>query len=117
MKFADYIKTQEAEGKEKHVPAIDIKECSSCNELIVTVQVGKEVMHPSTVEHHIKYIQLFGEKNDNKFVHISTMELGEENTLPRGKVNIKKDGFKNIIALSFCNIHGIWENNLEVKNG
>ena len=116
MKFADYIKTQETEGKEKHVPSIDVKEYSS-NELTVTIQVGKEVMHPSTNEHHIKYIQLFGETNDNKFVHISTINLGEENTLPRAKVNIKKGTFKNIIALSFCNIHGVWENNLEVKNG
>ena len=117
MKFADYIKTQEAEGKEKHVPSIDVKECSSCNELTVIGQVGKEVMHPSTAEHHIKYIQLFGETNENKFVHISTLELGEENTLPRGKVNIKKGNLKNIIALSFCNIHGVWENSIEVKNG
>ena len=112
MKFADYIKTQEAEGKEKHVPSIDVKECSSCNELTITVQVGKDILHPSTVEHHIKYIQLFGETNDNKFAHISIINLGEENTLPRGKVNIKKGIFKNIIVLSFCNIHGVWENSM-----
>ncbi|MEA3346736.1 MAG: desulfoferrodoxin family protein [Candidatus Auribacterota bacterium] len=116
MKFADYIKSQEAEGKEKHVPAITVDECSSGKELSVKIQVGTEALHPATIEHHIKWIAVFGEANDDKFIHISTINLGEQFTPPKAIVNIKKD-FKNVVVLSFCNIHGVWENSMEVENG
>ena len=46
--------------KEKHVPVIDcgdrVKEGEN---LQVTITVGKEVAHPNTTEHHIRWIQLY----------------------------------------------------------
>ena len=43
MRFGEILKTQEAEGKEKHVPVIEIKKCDKCGEDTVMVMVGKEV--------------------------------------------------------------------------
>ena len=114
MGYADYLKTEKDEGKEKHVPAIDVKEYSSCGELTVTVQVGKEILHPSTAEHYIEWIQLFGETGDGLFAHITTFVLGGEHVLPCGKVDIRMGDFKKLTAVSFCNKHGVWENNISL---
>ena len=114
MGFADYLKTEKDEGKEKHVPALDVKECSSCGELTLTSQVGKETLHPSTAEHHIEWIQLFGEKQDGLLAHVATIVIGGENALPRGKVNIRKGDFRKLTAVSFCNKHGVWENRISL---
>ncbi|OPX34642.1 hypothetical protein B1H10_03195 [candidate division KSB1 bacterium 4484_188] len=45
MNFADILKSPAAEGKEKHVPVIEVEDGA------VRVIVGKEVAHPNTAEH------------------------------------------------------------------
>ena len=56
MKLADVI--QSADWKaEKHVPVIDIPATVQADELIsITVTVGKDIPHPNTSEHHIRWI-------------------------------------------------------------
>ena len=45
--------------KEKHIPVIEVSEVVKKGELIkVTVSVGKEIPHPNTTEHHIRWIRL-----------------------------------------------------------
>ena len=55
-RFGDIVIPPEKEmGKEKHVPIIDAPSKVKAGEpFMVTVQVGKIVAHPNTVEHHIK---------------------------------------------------------------
>ena len=62
MKFGEILKSKEAEGKEKHVPIIEIDKEARKGVEIVRVIVGKEVPHPNTVEHHIDWIELYGVK-------------------------------------------------------
>ena len=58
MKFSDVV--QSADWKsEKHVPVIEAPEKVKAGEVFsVTVSVGKEVAHPNTTEHHIRWIRL-----------------------------------------------------------
>ena len=112
--FSEYIKKSESEGKEKHTPFILVSGCSSCGEMGVIVKVGKEIYHPSTVEHYIGYIELFGITKDDKLVLLTRFELSKENTIPYVKTHIKNDLYKKLIALSYCNLHGLWESEIEI---
>jgi len=114
MRFGDILKTQEREGKEKHVPVIEVKKCPDCGENQVTVIVGKEIAHPNTVEHHIKWIQLYGVKRDGQVIHLGTYDLGPVYATPEVTAHVKTADFKTLYALEYCNIHGVWENSLEL---
>jgi superoxide reductase len=81
MQLKDLIKTAEKEGKEKHVPVIELVACPACGEKVVKITVGKEVPHPNTIEHHIKWIALFGVKNGTA-VHVATFDLGPTYGVP-----------------------------------
>lgn len=109
MSIKDYLKTAD-EGKEKHVPDIDVKDCPTCGEMSVTIQVGKDTLHPSTPEHFIKTIILYGVTEKGVLEELTVFQLGEQNTVPRVKTSVKKGRYTKLLATSFCNIHGLWEN-------
>ena len=111
MRFGELVKTSEQEGKEKHVPTIELVDCQECGEKVVKVTVGKEVPHPNTVEHHIKWIALFGVKNGIA-AHISTFDLGPTLASPTVFAHANLDGMSELIAVEYCNIHGLWEGSL-----
>ena len=52
---------QEADWKvEKHVPVIECPDSVKADEMFqVKVGLGKEIAHPNTTEHHIRWISLF----------------------------------------------------------
>ncbi len=114
MRLNDFMQAKTNEGNEKHVPFIQVAECDECGELSVTLKVGENVFHPSTAEHHIQHIGLHGLTKDNKIVFISRFELGGANTIPYVKIHIRKDVFKAIFAVVLCNLHGMWENSIEL---
>jgi superoxide reductase len=121
---------QSADWKvEKHVPVIECPNEVSTDEMFeVKVSLGKEIIHPNTTEHHIRWIQLFFKPEGDKFSYqIGNFEFtahGESvdgpNTGPiythhsvTAGINITKPG--TIIATSLCNIHGLWEETKEIK--
>jgi superoxide reductase len=121
---------QRADWKaEKHVPVIECPDEVNAEEIFeVKVSLGKEITHPNTTEHHIRWIQLFFKPAGEKFSYqIGNFEFsahGESvdgpNTGPiythhsvTAGVNITKPG--TIFATSLCNIHGLWENTKEIK--
>ncbi len=115
MRFGDVLKTKDKEGKEKHVPTIELKECAECEKDIIVIEVGKEVAHPNTVEHHIKWIQLYGLKKDNnQVIHLGSFDLGPAFARPKISTYIKTADFKTLLALEYCNLHGVWENSVDV---
>jgi superoxide reductase len=116
MKFEEILKGKTAEGKEKHVPIIEIGKGHGKEDVdIVRVIVGKEVPHPNTSEHHISWIELFGVKKDGQVIQLGRAAFAPVYTNPniRFQVNVKE--FKAFCALAYCNIHGIWENCIEVE--
>ena len=116
MDFSEIIKTENDEGKEKHVPSITVDKGHIEGHDIVRVVVGRKLPHPSWVEHHIVWIELYGVKKDNKQV----INIGRAACTPvysnpnvRFQINQIKE-FKSFHALAYCNIHGLWANSLEV---
>jgi len=107
MRLGELIKTGAQEGKEKHVPVIEIIDGGKA----VKITVGKEVPHPNTIEHHIKWIALFGVK-DGRAVHIATFDLGPTYGVPEVTAHVNTEGLSELIAVEYCNLHGLWESSL-----
>ncbi|AAL81405.1 superoxide reductase [Pyrococcus furiosus DSM 3638] len=111
---------------EKHVPVIEYEREG---ELVkVKVQVGKEIPHPNTTEHHIRYIELYFLPEGENFVYqVGRVEFtahGESVNGPNTSdvytepiayfvLKTKKKG--KLYALSYCNIHGLWENEVTLE--
>ena len=56
--------------KEKHVPVIEAQAKVKKEEFFkVTVSVGKEIPHPNTTEHHIRWIEVYYLADGEKFVY------------------------------------------------
>ncbi len=106
---------------EKHVPVIDAPEKVKKDELFeIKVSIGDEIPHPNTLEHHISWIKVFFHPEGSNFPveigNIDFMAHGEGNIFnePYAALKTKVDNPGTIYALSYCNIHGLWENSVEV---
>jgi len=114
---------------EKHVPVIECPDKVMGGELFsVKVSLGKEIAHPNTTEHHIRWITLYfhpdGEKYNYEAGHFEFNAHGESyNGANKGPVytnhevtaivKVLKPGIFH--ALAFCNIHGLWESAKEIQ--
>jgi superoxide reductase len=120
---------QSADWKsEKHVPVIECPESVKSGELFeVTVTLGKEVAHPNTTEHHIRWLSLYfhpdGAKNPYEVGNFEFSAHGESPEGPnKGPVytnhqvtaSLKIDKPGTLLAASYCNIHGLWQNSRPV---
>ena len=116
MEFGDLIKGAEAEGKEKHVPYIEVgKGRGRENVDVVRVVVGKEVPHPNTTEHHIAWIELYGVKKEGQVVHLGRAAFAPTYTTPNARFQVPVEEFNAFCALAYCNIHGLWQNSIEME--
>ncbi len=113
MRVGDILKTAAVEGKEKHVPFIEVGKSESGAD-VVRVVVGKEVPHPNTVEHHIAWVQLLGVKKEGQVISLGRADFAPGYTSPNVSFQVPVDQFKAFCALEYCNIHGVWENCLEL---
>ena len=128
MKFADLV--QSADWKvEKHVPVIDAPNtCKAGEKISIQVSVGAEIAHPNTTEHHIRWIRLFFKSDNGKFAYeIGEFEFnahGESSegankgpvyTEPSAQATIKLNSSGTLLALAYCNIHGLWEYSKTIK--
>jgi len=118
--LAGYIQTADWK-KEKHAPVIEVPEVIKAGEAFkVALSVGKEIPHPNTLEHHIAYMTLFFVAEGTKFpvqlAHVEFSAHGEGGLItdPFAKVMVKLNQSGKFIAMSYCNIHGLWENELDV---
>ncbi len=114
---------------EKHVPVIEIKgDAEKDEEIKVMLSVGKEIAHPNTTEHHIEWIELFFLPEGEKFpyeigrfefkAHGASTEGPNASTVytsPKVKTVLKTGKAGKLIANSYCNIHGLWTNEKELK--
>jgi len=121
---------QSADWKsEKHVPVIDCPASVKAGEAFsVTVSVGKEVAHPNTTEHHIRWIQVYFKPDDDKFAYqvalcefnahaeaVAGANEGPVMTHHSATISLSVKSSGTILAMSLCNIHGLWENSAAVK--
>ena len=121
---------QSADWKtEKHVPVIDAPDKVEKGEFFkVTVSVGKEVAHPNKTEHHIRWISVYflpeGEKFPFQIGNFEFTAHGESAqgpdtstvyTHPEVTVNFKTEKNGTVLASSYCNIHGLWQNSKDIN--
>jgi superoxide reductase len=114
--------------KEKHVPVIECAGTVTAGELFpVKVSIGKEIPHPNTTEHHIRWIQLFFQPDGVKFTYevgrfefnahgesVAGANQGPVYTHPEAQTALKIDRPGTLYALALCNIHGLWESSKEI---
>ncbi len=127
-KLSEHI--QQADWKtEKHVPVIECLDKVTSDEMFeVKVGLGKEVAHPNTTEHHIRWISLYFHPQGDKFPyevgHFEFTAHGESADGPnQGSVythhqvgvSMKTSKSGTLHALAFCNIHGLWENSKDIQ--
>ncbi len=121
---------QSADWKaEKHVPAIDAPASVKKGEFFkVSVTVGKEIAHPNKTEHHIRWISVYFHPKGEKFPYqIAMAEFTAHGESAQGPdtstiytqheavLSFKTDKPGTLLASSYCNIHGLWQNSLEVE--
>lgn len=108
--------------KEKHAPSIDAPESvSKGGTVTVTVSVGREIPHPNTTPHHIRWIEVYFQPDGGKFpfqvgrfdftAHGESPDGPDTSTVytvPTVTSTFRTDKPGTIMASSYCNIHGLW---------
>lgn len=123
---------QSADWKtEKHVPVIDAPASAKKGVFTkITVTVGKEIPHPNTTEHHIRWIAVYFHPDGEKFPYElgrfdfnahgeSTQGINTSSvyTHPEITLSFKTDKAGTLLAASYCNIHGLWQSSKAVSVG
>jgi superoxide reductase len=114
---------------EKHVPVIECPDRVKAGELFpVKVTLGKEIAHPNTTAHHIRWISVYfhpeGEKFAYQIGHFEFSAHGESTQGPdtssiythheaSTSMRTSKPGI--LYATALCNIHGLWQSAKEIK--
>jgi superoxide reductase len=121
---------QSADWKtEKHVPVIEVSEKIKKGEACCfTVTVGKEIPHPNTTEHHIRWIEIYFKPIYEKFAyqigrfefnsHGESVDGADSSTIyssPEVSLVFKTEKSGTIFASSYCNIHGLWQSAKEIE--
>ena len=89
--------------------------------------MGKEIGHPNTTEHFIAWIAVYFKPESGNLVNLGRFEYLAHGESVKGanegpaycepystfKTKLKEPG--KLIAVSYCNIHGLWESEKEVK--
>ncbi len=126
--IGDKIQTADWKG-EKHVPAIECADVFKSGEFTeVKVSVGKEISHPNTTEHHIRWIRVYFVPEDGKSAYdVGSFEFhahGESTAGPNTgpvythhevRFGLKTTKSGTINAVSYCNIHGLWESTKRIQ--
>lgn len=113
---------------EKHVAVIEAPDKVAKGSVVtLTLTVGKEIAHPNTTEHHIRWIEVYflpkGEKFPYQVARFEFAAHGESvqgpNTstiyaTPTVTCGLKTEKSGTIFASSYCNIHGLWENSKDL---
>ncbi len=115
--------------KEKHVPVIEIQGKPKKGEFFqVKVTVGKEIAHPNKTDHHIAWMEIYFLAEGDKYPYqIGRAEFTAHGSSAQGPdtssiythheavVSFKTDKPGTILASSYCNIHGLWQNSEPLK--
>jgi superoxide reductase len=114
---------------EKHIPVIECPDQVKAGELFpVKVTLGKEIAHPNTTDHHIRWISVYfhpeGEKFPYQIGHFEFTAHGESVEGPdkssvythhEVSLSMKTGKAGAIYAVALCNIHGLWRSDKEIK--
>ena len=120
---------QQADWKvEKHAPVIEAPDSVKAGEFFtVTAGLGKAIAHPNTIQHHISWISLYflpeGAKLAIQLAHAefnahgdsTTDQPGPALTNPHMTASLKLAKSGVLQAVSYCNIHGVWQSSKAIQ--
>jgi superoxide reductase len=126
--FAELFQTADWKT-EKHVPVIECPDQVKAGELFpVKVTLGKEIAHPNTTAHHIRWISVYfhpeGEKFAYQIGHFEFSAHGESTQGPdtssiythhEASTAMRTSKPGTLYATALCNIHGLWQSAKEIK--
>jgi superoxide reductase len=108
----------EAVGKrESHTPKIEAPDKVKADEVVtIKVSVGP---HPNTVEHSIRWLEVFFYEDGRAFnpIVLAKVSFNAPTTDPDITLKVKFSKSGVIHALEYCNIHGLWSAKKEVIVG
>lgn len=106
---------------EKHIPIIHASEKVQQDTLTeIKISIGDAIKHPNTLEHHIAWFKLFYLPDNKKFpIELGTYEFrshgeGDAFDEPCVSTNVKLKASGTLYALSYCNLHGLWESSKKI---
>ncbi len=111
---------ERAEGEavskvETHTPVIECPDVVKAGEPFeVKISVTK---HPNKVEHSIRYVDVFFVEEGRAFnpVKVAKVKFTPKYAEAEAVIKLKLQKSGTIVALAYCNLHGLWENYKEVK--
>ena len=109
--------------KEKHIPSIEVIQKAGKDEpAIIKVSVGKDIPHPNTTEHHIRLIEAYFLPEGGRFPYrigafsfdshgesVQGPDTSTVYTRPEAICSFNTGMPGTVMALSYCNIHGLWQ--------
>jgi superoxide reductase len=124
-------RVQTADWKsEKHVPVIECDDEFPADQFTdVKVTLGKEVAHPNTTEHHIRWIELYFLPEKGQVYQVGRFEFAAHGESTKGPnegpvhthhevtASMKTSMGGTLYALAYCNIHGLWQSSREIRVG
>ncbi len=126
--FIEHVKSADWK-KEKHVPVLDCPDEVKAGEIFeVTASLGKEIAHPNTTEHHIRWINLYYHPDGEAAVYeVGRFEFSAHGESTKGpnegpvsthhqvKASLKVSQPGHLHAMAYCNIHGLWQATKQLK--
>ena len=114
------VKTADCDA-EKHVPAIASPASAKADEPFdVEIDVGREIPHPNTAQHHICWIALhFVPDGSNTSIELGRADFsahgaslsdapGPAATAPSARFRFRLAVPGVLHATAYCNLHGLW---------
>ena len=129
MSISNYIKSSDWKA-EKHVPVITVEgRFVSGQPLDIEVSVGKEIPHPNTIEHHIAWIALYYVPEGAPFpIELARADFSAHGpgvfTEPVLKTTVRlpsptpiqnPKASGKLLAVAYCNLHGLWEGEMTTE--
>ena len=125
--LASIVKTADWKA-EKHVPVITAPPIAKAGEPFdIEVDVGKEIPHPNTAQHHIVWMALhFVPSGTNTSIELGRVDLsahgaslpdkpGPVFTDPSARFRVRLAVSGTLHATAYCNLHGLWTSSTEIS--
>ncbi len=105
------IVKSEGEKSENHMPKIDCPDVVEAGKPFnLSVRVDG---HPNVPEHYIEGIDVYICKEYAK--KVAEVRFTPKIAMPSVSLSLKLDEDAEICAVSYCNVHGLWESRKKVK--
>ena len=118
--ISNTIKSGDWKGK-KHVPVIHVEKAVAGEDVEVRLVIGEGIPHPNTFEHYIGWIKLFFKPESFAApIEVANVEFkaqGESDIFSKFEATVKFSAKESgqLYAISYFNIHGLWESEAELK--